>query len=196
MQAQAAQVGDRVEPVEQLREGPVVQHQGVAAAQDRLGEGLVGGDPGQCLPRAYPLSAHLRVGEVSAKAVAAVDGTGPVGHQEGAPIVFVQQSGRASGRTVPNRVRQVAGGLGKLRLQRQDLAKQGVPRIAGGHQGRKSMGYEQSKRTWLRVQVRDLQGVDPEIREQCCRIPVGARQVAPPGVGLTGADASRYHCRV
>ncbi len=130
MNAQPLEMGNRVQPFDERGQPTIRRGQRIAAGKDRFLDRVVLAQVIEC---PFPLPHRRRVvgvGEVTAEAVTAIDRTGRTGNQQRPAGVFVNQPW--SGRVVAlfQWIIDIAPHGIAFRAQRQDLAQQGVVRIA------------------------------------------------------------------
>ena len=136
---------------------------------------------------------------MTAKAVAAVDGTGSGDHQEGSSLVLVEQAGSFARGEVADGIGQVAGNDLVFCGDREDLAKQGVRRVPFANSGQKRQGNEGREVPQGCRKGGGKRQIDR--LEQFKRITDRPPQLDPPGFGhgrwrVGGADSfrsSRYN---
>lgn len=124
----------RAELVDQYGEGVVVQQQWVSPAQDHFADRGVFREPADGTRGTIELGGVLSVGKVAAEAVAAVNGAGAGEQQQGAALIFPQETRGAHRCPFTDRIGAETRRAPKLFRERQDLAQQGILGIRRRHE--------------------------------------------------------------
>ena len=145
VQANSLQVRDPPQFAQQPAQSVVGENQGVAPTEQNLFERGVLGDVIEGRLPVGGAAGSAVVGEVSPKAVPAMDGTRPGGNQQHAPLVLVKQPGEGLGVRLGEGVGGEPWGGRPLGRDGQHLGEQGVVRVAGPDAGQKAVGHHQGE---------------------------------------------------
>ncbi len=194
MEPQTLHVRQFLQGAYQVGELVVAQGQGIAAAQDHLADRPVGGEMGDRRPPPIPRGVGLRIRKVPAEAIPAVDRAGAGGGQKRPAFVFVKHAGHGLGGEIPDRVPGVAGFDGLLQVERQNLAQQGVMRVARGDT--REIGARHAQREEAVDPARGRKQLFGQIEgpQQLLGVADGGGEVGPPG-RLPRWESSMYHRR-
>ena len=142
--AQPPDAGQPGQGGEEFSEPGIVEHQGIAAAENHFAQAGFGG---QGVEHRLPVApgARLAVRKMAPKAVAAVNGAGARGHHQGTSSVFVQHPGAPAGGLVAGGVGDEPRRLAALVGQWQNLTQQGVVGVSGRHQAGVVAGHFEPK---------------------------------------------------
>ena len=187
--SQPLQVGDAGQLGQQLNEVRIVERERVAARQNELFDVLI-------LPehrKRIPVVSHLvlLIGELTPEAVSAVHRAGGCGDEERARCVLLQQTGRAYGPRLLQRIRAILGVRAMLRKLREHLEQQRIGWIPRTHARQKWLRHPQREGR----RVIDAQGRQVEPLKQLGGPTNGGAQQAFVVVRLPRGTVRGYHAR-
>src|SRR5690606_2451339 len=180
VEAQTAYMRQGKELIRELSQATIAQAEGVAAAQDHLGDGRIGGDRGDGLGPSGVQRRLIRIGEVAPEAMTAVNCAGGGCDDERSALVFVQHAWSSAACQIADRVRGIAVDDLLLREGGKHLQKQRILRIALAHLRDERARYAQWKIARTRERGRNERRVELEQLAELLRIGDRVRKLLLP----------------